>query len=139
MFNLAYVAANLGVNVERGGISIVEEELTVPVAFDGVMIGWYKKPSDADWSIGTLAGKTMTIPGSKANEHYCVKYFYQNENAKSITIKAQYVPKVLHLVLINDLFSGSSADVASSASKYGRLITDIPNYQLSGKIFKQVA
>lgn len=145
MFNLSYVAANLGVNVERGGISVVEEELTVsaaggsvttskdPIAFDGVMIGWYKKPSDADWSIGTLAGKTMSIPGSKANEHYCVKYFYQNENAKSITIKAQYVPKVLHLVLINDLFSGSSADVASSSSKYGRLITDIPNYQLSGE------
>lgn len=144
MFNINYVAANLGVNVEQGGISVVEEELTVsaaggsvtvtetPVAFDGVMIGWYKKPSDADWSIGTLAGKVMTIPGATANDHYCVKYFYQNENAKSITIKAQYVPKVLHLVLINDLYSGSSSDVASSTSKYGRLITDIPHYQLSG-------
>ena len=53
-------------------------------------------------------------------------------NAKSITIKAQYVPKTLHLVLINDLYSGDVANVAASTSKYGRLITDIPQYQLDG-------
>ena len=148
MFNMSYVAANLGVNLEQGGLSIVEEELTVgavggavsltqvPVAFDGSYIGWYKKPSDTNWSIGTIdaAQKTMNIGGAKENEHYCVKYFYHNESAKSITIKAQFVPKVLHLVMINDLFSGSSSDVAASTSKYGRLITDIPNFQLDGAI-----
>lgn len=148
MFNISYVAANLGVNLEQGGISIVEEELTVgavggaltltqtPVAFDGAYIGWYKKPSDADWTIGTIDAvqKKMNVAGAKTDEHYCVKYFYQNESAKSITIKAQFVPKVLHLVMINDLFSGSSSDVAASTSKYGRLITDIPNFQLDGAI-----
>lgn len=146
MFNLQYVAANLGVNLEQGGLSVTEEELTVgavgdavtltnkPIAFSGSYIGWYKKPSDADWTIGTIDAdqKKMNIAGAKENEHYCVKYFYQNENAKSITIKAQFVPKVLHLVLINDLFSGSTADVAASTAKYGRLITDIPQFQLDG-------
>ena len=145
---MSYVAANLGVNLEQGGISVVEEELTVgavgasltlsqtPVAFDGSYIGWYKKPADDDWSIGTIdaAQKKMNVADAKTGEHYCVKYFYQNENAKSITIKAQFVPKVLHLVMINDLFSGSSSDVAASTSKYGRLITDIPNFQLDGAI-----
>lgn len=153
MFNLQYVAANLGVNLEQGGLSIVEEETVVgatagavtltqtPIAFEGTYIGWYKKPSDAEWSVGTIdaAQKTMNITGASTGDHYCVKYFYQNESAKSITIKAQFVPKVLHLVLINDLFSGSSSDVAASTSKYGRLITDIPHFQLDGKIFKQCA
>lgn len=148
MFNINYVAANLGVNLEQGGLSIVEEEAIVgaiggsvtltetPVAFSGSYIGWYKKPTDDDWVIGTIdeAQKKMNIAGAKTGEHYCVKYFYQNENAKSMTIKAQFVPKVLHLVMINDLFSGSSADVASSTSKFGRLITDIPNFQLDGAI-----
>lgn len=41
------------------------------------------------------------------------------------------MPKTLHLVLINDLYSGDVANVGS-ASKYGRLITDIPSYQLDG-------
>ena len=150
MFNLEYIAASLGVNVEAGGLSIKEEEAIVPlaggkvdltetpIAFDGTLMGWYKKPSDTDWKIGTISAKEMQIPGAKNEEHYCVKYFYQNENAKSITIKTQYVPAELHVVIINDLFAGDAADMAS-ATKYGRLITDIPRLQMDGKVFKLVA
>ena len=148
MFNLKYVAANLGVDVTKGGITIYEsgkagESVTTPgqitltntpVAFDGTLIGWYKKPADDNWSVAMINGKTMLVPGAIAGENYCIKYFYQNENAESITIKAQFAPKVLHLVLINDLYSGSAADVATSSSKYGRLITDIPNFQLDGNV-----
>ena len=60
-----------------------------------------------------------------------MKYFYQNENARSIIINTQYVPKVLHLVIMNDLFSGDAADIGS-ATRYGRIITDIPSFQLEG-------
>lgn len=148
MFNLKYVAANLGVDVTKGGITVYEsgkagEAVTTPgqitltntpVAFDGTLIGWYKKPADDNWSVATINGETMLVPGAIAGESYCIKYFYQNENAESITIKAQFVPKVLHLVLINDLYSGSAADVAASTSKYGRLITDIPQFQLDGNV-----
>ena len=148
MFSLKYVAANLGVDVTKGGITIYEsgkagESVTTPgqitltntpVAFDGTLIGWYKKPADDNWSVATINGETMLVPGAIAGESYCIKYFYQNENAESITIKAQFVPKVLHLVLINDLYSGSAADVAASTSKYGRLITDIPQFQLDGNV-----
>ena len=148
MFNLRYVAANLGVDVTKGGVTVYEsgkagEAVTTPgqialtntpVAFDGTLIGWYKKPADDNWSVATINGETMLVPGAIAGESYCIKYFYQNENAESITIKAQFVPKVLHLVLINDLYSGSAADVAASTSKYGRLITDIPQFQLDGNV-----
>ena len=148
MFNLRYVAANLGVDVTKGGVTVYEsgkagEAVTTPgqialtntpVAFDGTLIGWYKKPADDNWSVATINGETMVVPGAIAGESYCIKYFYQNENAESITIKAQFAPKVLHLVLINDLYSGSAADVAASSSKYGRLITDIPNFQLDGNV-----
>lgn len=147
MFNLEYVAASLGVNVDHGGLSLYEsgnsgESITTvgsltltntAVAFDGAMIGWYKKTgTNEDWTVATISGNKMIIPGSKNGDKYCVKYFYINENAKSITIKAQYVPKVLHLVLINDLYSGDATNVAASSAKYGRLITDIPQYQLNG-------
>ena len=148
MFNLRYVAANLGVDVTKGGVTVYEsgkagEAVTTPgqialtntpVAFDGSVIGWYKKPADDNWSVATINGDTMLVPGAIAGESYCIKYFYQNENAESIAIKAQFAPKVLHLVLINDLYSGSAADVAASSSKYGRLITDIPNFQLDGNV-----
>lgn len=146
MFNLQYVAASLGVDVEQGGVTLYESakagetvatggKITLTntaVAFDGAILAWYKKPADDDWTVTTVSANAITIPGATAGDHYCVKYFYQNMNAKSITIKAQYVPKTLHLVLINDLYSGDVANVAASTSKYGRLITDIPQYQLDG-------
>lgn len=150
MFNIEYIAASLGVNVESGGLSVMEEELTVqggggsvmvsqtPVAFNGTMIGWYKLPTDSDWTIGTLEGQTMTIPGSQANAHYCVKYFYQNANAKSILIKSQYVPSELHVVILNDLYAGD-INVQTTQTRYGRLITDIPRLQMDGEVFKKIA
>lgn len=141
MFDLNYMALSLGVNIKSGGLSVKEEELTAtagavtvtetPVAFDGTMIGWYKKPTDSDWQIGTITGTTMTITGATAGQVYCVKYFYQNENAKSITIKSQYVPATLHVVVMTDLYSGK-VGTQSDATRYGRLIVDIPQFQLDG-------
>ena len=145
LFNLQYVAASLGVDVNQGGVSLYESakagetvaaggKITLTetaVAFDGSILAWYKKPADDDWTVATVSENAINIPSAATGDHYCVKYFYQNMNAKSITIKAQYVPKTLHLVLINDLYSGDVANVGS-ASKYGRLITDIPSYQLDG-------
>lgn len=142
MFDLNYIALSLGVNVESGGLSVKEEELKVgtdgsitttetPVAFDGTMIGWYKKPTDTDWTIGTITGNKMTITGGAQEAVYCVKYFYQNANAKSITIKSQYVPATLHVVVLTDLYSGK-VGTQSDATRYGRLIVDIPQFQLDG-------
>lgn len=141
-FDLNYIAMSLGVPMEQGGISVKEEELTLgvggvattteaPIAFDGSMIGWYKKPSDDTWNIGTISGNNMTISGGSQNDVYCVKYFYQNANAKSVTIKTQYVPETLHVVILTDLYSGKSAS-QSDATKYGRLIVDIPQFQMDG-------
>ena len=142
MFDLQYMALSLGVNLESGGLSVKEEELAVgtdgtvtasetPVAFNGSMIGWYKKPSDTEWSIGTFTGSKMSISSGSQNDPYCVKYFYINENAKSIKIKSQYVPSELHVVIMNDLYSGDVGS-QSDATRYGRLITDIPRLQMDG-------
>lgn len=143
MFDLNYFALNLGVPVEAGGLSVKEEEVTAnaggtvtttetPVAFDGTMIGWYKKPTEDSWSIGTIEGTKMTISGSVQNDVYCIKYFYTNPNDRSITIKSQYVPSVLHLVIMTDLYTGK-VGVQADSTKYGRLIVDIPQFQLSGE------
>ena len=149
MFNLEYMAASLGVDLESGGLSLKEEQLTAvssgqltvtetPVAFDGSKIGWYKKPTESEWKIGEFAEKVMTVPGAQEEDIYCVKYFYHNENAKSITIKSQYVPAELHVVILNDLFAGDGGQ-QTSLTRYGRLIVDIPRLQLDGEILNLVA
>ena len=149
MFKLEYLAANLGVDIEMGGLTVYESTASgdvvgaggtitlahVPTVINGSLLAWYKKPSDANWSVTTItqAGSTYTIApsGAAQGDAYCVKYFYQNENARSIIINTQYVPKTLHLVIMNDLFAGDISDVGS-ATRYGRIITDIPAFQLDG-------
>ncbi len=149
MFKLEYLAANLGVDIEAGGLSVYESAATGevvgaggtitlthdPVTFAGSRLAWYKKPADAVWNVATVGGTagayTIAPLGASENDVYCVKYFWQNENARSIMINTQYVPKTLHLVIMNDLFAGDTADVGS-ATRYGRIITDIPSFQLNG-------
>ena len=149
MFKLEYLAANLGVDISMGGLSVYESSASgevvradgsillteTPTLINGSLLAWYKKPSDANWSVktDTLSGTDYVIrpAGAVANDSFCIKYFYQNENARSIIINTQYVPKTIHLVIMNDLFSGDTADVGS-ATRYGRIITDIPSFQLDG-------
>ena len=141
MFKLDYIAASLGTNVQSGGLSIAEEQVSAsggvitatqtPVATAGSVIGWYKLPSEENWQVATFNGKNIAVAGVD-NTTYCLKYFYQNENARSIVLNANYIPDEFHVVIINDLFNGDIATDPSNTTKIGRLITDIPRFQLDG-------
>lgn len=145
-FKLEYIAANLGVDLQKGGLGVYQNELTVqtagkvalpqaPTAVAGSLIGWYRKPGEADYSVGTITESTVTytmaIPNAQVGEKYCVMYFYQNANADSIIIPVDYVPDELHVIIINDLFN-ADISTTNNATKIGRLITDIPRLQLDG-------
>lgn len=145
-FKLEYIAANLGVDLQKGGLGVYQNELIVqtdgkvtlpqaPTAVAGSMIGWYRTPSEKDYTVGIItkaAGAyTMAIPNAKAGEKYCVMYFYQNANADSIIIPVDYVPDELHVIILNDLFN-ADISTTNNATKVGRLITDIPRLQLDG-------
>lgn len=99
------------------------------------MIGWYRTPSEKDYTVGTITGAagvyTMAIPNAEVGEKYCVMYFYQNANADSIIIPVDYVPDELHVIILNDLFN-ADISTTNNATKVGRLITDIPRLQLDG-------
>lgn len=146
-FKLEYLAWTLGTTIEQGGTSIYEsgaagetvktagqiELANKPASFNGTMIGWYKKPADATWSVASITetgGKYyMTIGGAQVNDVYCVKYPYMDENARMMTIPADFNPDELHVVIINDLYN-ADINTDSGASVVGRLITDIPRLGL---------
>ena len=146
MFNMEYVAASLGTTLRQGGLSFKEEESivttakqiplsTTPLALEGSLVAWYSKPGQDNWTVGTVKSAAnkyyIEVDSATINEKYCVKYFWQNENAESIVIPVQYVPAELHVILINDEYSGEAID-ASDVTTIGRLITDIPRLQLDG-------
>ena len=145
-FKLEYLAWSLGTTIEQGGTSFYESqdgekvvaagqiELTkTPAAFNGAMIGWYKKPAETGWSIGAITeagGKYyLAVTGAQVNDIYCIKYPYMDENARMIAIPADFNPDELHVVLLNDLYN-ADINTNSAASKVGRLITDIPRLSL---------
>ena len=147
MFNLEYVAASLGTTLRQGGLSFKEEESivttakqiplsTTPLALEGSLVAWYSKPGQDNWITGTVKtanGKYyIDVEAATVGEKYCIKYFWQNENAESIGIPVQYVPAVIHVILINDEFSGEAIDSIDTTA-IGRLITDIPRLQLAGE------
>ena len=146
-FKLEYLAWSLGATIEQGGTSFYEstgagetvvtagqiELKNKPAAFNGTMIGWYKKPADAGWSIGAITESGskyyLTVAGAQQNDVYCIKYPYMDENARMMAIPADFAPEELHIVLLNDLYN-ADINVDASASKVGRLITDIPRLGL---------
>ena len=146
-FKLEYLAWSLGATIERGGTSFYEstgagetvvtagqiELKNKPAAFNGTMIGWYKKPADAGWSIGAITENGskyyLTVAGAQPNDVYCIKYPYMDENARMMAIPADFAPEELHIVLLNDLYN-ADINADASASKVGRLITDIPRLAL---------
>lgn len=143
MFDLNYVAAALGVDIEQGGLSFYEEQVSAasggvltatktPVAVGGSILGWYKKPSEENWTVGTFDGSNLTVSGATAGDVYCIKYFWQNEDGRSIILPVDAVPDELHLVLINDLFNGDISTSSTDTTRVGRLITDIPRFQSDG-------
>ena len=145
-FKLEYLAWSLGTTIEQGGTSFYESQdgekvvtagqielKNKPAAFNGAMIGWYKKPAETGWSIGAIteAGSKyyLTVTGAQPNDVYCIKYPYMDENARMIAIPADFNPDELHVVLLNDLYN-ADINTNSAASKVGRLITDIPRLSL---------
>lgn len=144
LFNFDDIALVLGSPIEQGGLSFKEEQVTAgpggalqasetPIATYGELIGWYKKPSDIMWTVGTFTGNTITVPSAQENDVYCLKYFWTNADARSITIKADYEPSETHLVIIQDLFSTErQSGTYVPGAKAGSLITDIPRFKLNG-------
>lgn len=149
LFSFDEAALALGGTMSMGGLSLKEERVAIgtgnkatptetPISADGgneIMV-WYKKPTDTLWSNAVYTGDSITIPSSTQNEPYCLKYFWNNPNARSMRVKATYEPAEVHLVLIKDIYF---AEVQKSGqtvpgAKAGNLFFDIPRYKLNGNL-----
>lgn len=146
-FNFEDLALTTGNTIEMGGLSLKEEQVSVtaggkatptetpipaPYMGDGITV-WYKKPTADAWNSAVYSVDSITIPDSTAGDVYCLKYFWNNENAKSMTLNASYEPEEVELVLIQDLYfveKKGSKNVPGGLA--GHNITICPRYKLNG-------
>lgn len=145
MFNLEYVAANVGSDIAKGGDVFKTETLqaqagvltlskaAVPVVTNGVAKVFCRKASDANAEMEALEadGTKVTVGGAEDNDTYCVLYRHNDDAAEVVTVKAQFIPETLHAVLTVALYAGDSCNV-EAATKAGEIEIDIPRFQLSG-------
>lgn len=146
LFNLQYLALNVGGEVVIGGGSLVTETVTAgsgtltvqgtPVAFGNAgTVGWYTLAGQDDWAPLTFDGKVATVADVTADAEYCVRYNANDAGIQEFTVPSAIIPSEVHLVMTYPLFAGgTSVEQISTSSQVGELIVDIPRFQFAGNV-----
>lgn len=145
LFNLQYLALNVGGEVVIGGSSLVTETVTAgsgtltvqgtPVAFGTAgTVGWYTPAGQEDWAPLTFEGKVATATVTSGTE-YCVRYNANDAGIQEFVVPSAIIPSEVHLVMTYPLFAGgTSPEAISTSSQVGELIVDIPRFQFAGNV-----
>lgn len=145
LFNLQYLALNVGGEVVIGGSSLVTETVTAgsgtltvqgtPVAFGTAgTVGWYTPAGQEDWAPLTFEGKVATATVTSGTD-YCVRYNATDSGIQEFVVPSAIIPSEVHLVMTYPLFAGgTSPEAISTSSQVGELIVDIPRFQFAGNV-----
>ena len=145
LFNLQYLALNVGGEVVIGGSSLVTETVTAgsgtltvqgtPVAFGTAgTVGWYTPAGQEDWAPLTFEGKVATASVTSGTD-YCVRYNANDAGIQEFVVPSAIIPSEVHLVMTYPLFAGgTSPEAISTSSQVGELIVDIPRFQFAGNV-----
>ena len=146
LFNLQYLALNVGGQVVIGGSSLVTETVTAgsgtltvqgtPVSFGSAgTVGWYTLAGQEDWSPLTFSGKIATVADVTEGGTYCVRYNANDAGIQEFVVPSAIIPSEVHLVMTYPLFAGgTSPEAISTSSQVGELIVDIPRFQFAGNV-----
>ena len=143
MWNLDYIAHNVGSAIQVGGDVTTFESVTLgeggvgtlskePVSFGTYgTIGWAALVGTENFQKVDFTGNTFTIPGGVAGQVYCVKYFTNNDAARKLVINANFIPDTLRCVLTATLFAGDASN-PTAGTKAGTIQINVPRLVLSG-------
>lgn len=145
LFDLQYLALNVGGNITIGGSSLVTESVTTtvanqitiagtPVAFGTTgTVGFYTIEGQEDYKSITFVGKTATVTNLPIGSKVCVTYNTNDDAMQIFTVPSAIIPSEVHLEMTYPLFAGGITNqTLSTSSQVGELIVDIPRFQLSG-------
>lgn len=143
LFNLAYIAANVGSDITIGGDVFYNEELTssgkkitltataVPHIAGGLTYAWIRPAnatSDERTAVQVAEDNTITVDEDGT---YCIRYMYTNASAKKIVISSNYIPSTLTVFLTANLYSGDASN-PTTGTKVGTVTIKVPRFLLSG-------
>ena len=140
-FNLDMIAASVGSSITTGTNIWYEETITLgaggsgtatktPVTTNGgaTIYGWFTKADDSVVRV-TFTGSNFTVAGGVSGDVGCLRYYYTEASARSLTVNSNFIPSVGKLVLDAQLFSGDSV---STSSLVGKILVEIPKALMMG-------
>lgn len=155
MFDLNYIALQVGADINEGGHTGLESEALTADAQGKIIIKkmpqplgkscglnhvfvWYRKQgcnADSIWNYTVLKGskisKEITLGSEYANEKVCVEYFANKPEARGLSINANFIPAELILILTTKLFAGD-ANAPETGKPVGSITVKVPRFSLDG-------
>jgi hypothetical protein len=158
MFDLNYIALQVGAAIEGNQTALKEETLTADaqgkIAIEKMpqplgnacglnhVIVWYKEPGcgvDSKWNYIELKAndeknpisKDITLGSEYANKKVCVEYFADKPEARGLSINANFIPAELVLILTTKLFAGD-ANAPETGKPVGSITVKVPRFSLDG-------
>ena len=147
LFDLNYIALNVGGEIAPGGDTLKTEAIEIttadtitvqgtPVPFGNAgTVGWVTIEGQDDWQPITFTGQTATASGFPVGTKVCVRYNAEVNTLKKFVIPSSVIPSEVHLIMTYPLFAaGSDTQSLSTSSQVGELIVDIPRFQFAGNV-----
>lgn len=155
MFDMNYIALQVGSELQKGGLVMYTETVTCteegqitlskPVQEIGESCGldkylvWYRKAgckADEEYSSVEVSANATTAASddfvtTEGENTYCVSYFTEDASASTLLINANFVPAELVLILTTKLFAGD-ANAPETGKPVGEITIKIPRFQLDG-------
>lgn len=137
-FNLDFLANSVGQDVVTGENVYTEETITLgalgtgtvvgtPLSVTGTTIyGWVTHVNGNIEKV-TFSSKTFATSSGSSGDVVCVRYYNTNSAARSLTIKADVLPKIVRVELETLLISSQE-----TTSRIGVIQIIVPNATLTG-------
>ena len=152
LFELGYIAHNVGSQVVSGTSGMLTEEQVVATGAGALTvagtphdflslgtIGWIAKPGSDAWSTFTFTGSSassVTLADGTSlvqGDTYCVKYMAEAAGDE-VTIGADFIPDEVSVILKGNLYKASKGNDVSTSSVIGYIEVDVPRFQLDGSM-----
>lgn len=140
-FSLAMIASNIGTSLVTGSPIWNTETITLGTGGAGVLLagtpiatssgsiyGWVTDANNNTTRV-TFTGQNFTLAGGVSGQVVTVRYYENMAAAQSISLNANIIPSVVHLVMEAQLFSG---DTTNSSPLIGKIFIDVSKFQLDG-------
>lgn len=151
MFDLNYIALQVGASIEGNHTAFYSEEFEVGENDTEKTLGKTAQPignacgldkvfcwirekgcgSDASWNGVKVSEDNKIDVNAYKGKSICVEYFVNRPEARGLSINANFVPAELILILTTKLFAGD-ASAPETGKPVGSITVKIPRFSLDG-------